>query len=224
MNILFTLLFLVCTFLLLCASPNDFLSSMLDGASRAAAVSVSLIASYSVWMGLMRVWEDCGVSRALSRLLKPIVKRILKTENDEALTAACMNLSVNLLGISGAATPYGVKTAQLLNDTDNAEFSSAMFFVLNATSLQIIPTSIVSVRVAMGSAAPTDIILPTILVSAFSTLLGVALTFLFIRPVKSVKPLSATARSTAVEKSPFFTRILGQKRGKNTKMTGAGTR
>ena len=223
MNILFTLLFLVCTFLLLCASPNDFLSSMLDGASRAAAVSVSLIASYSVWMGLMRVWEDCGVSRVLSRLLKPIVKRILKTEQDEALAAACMNLSVNLLGISGAATPYGVKTAQLLDDTENAEFSSAMFFVLNATSLQIIPTSMVSVRVAMGSAAPTDIILPTILVSAFSTLLGVALTFLFIRPVKRVKPLSAAVDNAAV-KSPLRIGVFGKKRGKNRKMTGAGTR
>ena len=188
MNILFTLLFLVCTFLLLCASPNDFLSSMLDGASRAAAVSVSLIASYSVWMGLMRVWEDCGVSRVLSRLLKPIVKRILKTEQDEALAAACMNLSVNLLGISGAATPYGVKTAQLLNDTDNAEFSSAMFFVLNATSLQIIPTSVVGIRAALGSVDAANVILPAFLTSLFSTLLAALLTRLLIPPKPNLSP------------------------------------
>ena len=208
MNVIFTVIFLVCTFLLLCASPENFLSAMLDGASRAATLSVSLIATYSVWMGLMRVWENSGVSKGVSKLLKPLARRILKTDDDEALSAACMNLSVNVLGISGAATPYGVRTAQLLDRTENAEFSSAMFFVLNATSLQILPTSLVAVRVAMGSGAPTDIILPTLCTSLFSTMLGVVLVFAFIQPKK--KP------------------VLGEKRSrpwsKNAKTTGAGTR
>ena len=119
MNVIFTVIFLICTFLLLCASPENFLSAMLDGASRAAALSLSLIATYSVWMGLMRVWEKSGVSRGVSRLLKPLARRILKTDDEDALSSACMNLSVNVLGISGAATPYGVKTAQLLDKTEN---------------------------------------------------------------------------------------------------------
>jgi spore maturation protein A len=117
--------------------------------------------------------------------LRPVAKRLLRTDNEDVLTAASMNLSVNMLGISGAATPYGVRTAQLLDKTENAEFSSAMFFVLNATSLQILPSSLVAVRVAMGSNAPTDIILPTLLTSAFSTLIGVAMVFTFIRPKKT---------------------------------------
>ena len=208
MNILFTLIFLICTFLLLCASPENFLSAMLDGASKAAALSVSLIATYSVWMGLMRVWEKSGVSRGVSRLLKPIARWILKTDDEDVLSSACMNLSVNMLGISGAATPYGVKTAQLLDKTENAEFSSAIFFVLNATSLQILPTSLVAVRVAMGSSAPTDIILPTIFTSIFSTVLGVLLVFLFIKPKKAVVG--------GIKNKDFF--------AKNSKMTGAGTR
>ena len=208
MNLIFSLIFLICTFLLLCVSPDNFLKAMLDGASRAAALSVSLIATYSVWMGLMRVWEKSGVSRGVSKLLKPLARRILKTDDEESLNAACMNLSVNVLGISGAATPYGVKTAQLLDKTENAEFSSAMFFVLNATSLQLLPTSLVAVRVAMGSGAPTDIILPTLFTSIFSTVLGVVLVFAFIQPKKAgVK--REKARRFAVEK---------------VKMTGAGTR
>ena len=186
MNAIFTILFLVCTFLLLCSNPENFLSAMLDGASRAAVLSVSLIATYAVWMGLMRVWEQSGVSRGVSKLLRPLAKRVLHTDDDAVLTSACMNLSVNMLGISGAATPYGVKTAQLLDKTENAEFSSAMFFVLNATSLQIVPSSLVAVRVNMGSASPTDIILPILLVSAFSTAVGVALTFALIRPKKKM--------------------------------------
>ena len=208
MNLLFTIIFLICTFLLLCASPERFLSAMLDGASRAATLSVSLIATYSVWMGLMRVWENSGVSRGVSRLLKPLAKRILQTDDKEALSAACMNFSVNMLGISGAATPYGVRTAQLLDKTENAEFSSAMFFVLNATSLQILPTSLVAVRVAMNSGSPTDIIFPTLFTSAFSTAVGVALVLLFIKP----------------KKRGIFSEKRGQVRGENGKMLGAGTR
>ena len=184
MNTLFGLLFCVCTFLLLCSSPENFLSAMLDGGSKAATLCLSFIATYAVWMGLMRIWEECGVARFVSKLLKPLARWLLKTKDEEALSAACMSFSVNMLGISGAATPYGVKTAQLLDKTENAEYASAMFFVLNATSLQLLPTSLVAVRVALGSANPTDIIIPTLLTTLFSTIFGVSLTILLLRPKK----------------------------------------
>lgn len=187
MNILFTCVFLVCTFLLLCTSPESFLAALLDGAGKGATVSVSLIATYCVWLGLMRVWEDSGVTRGISKLVKPVAKRLFKTDNEEALEAISMNLSVNLLGISGAATPYGIKAANLLDKTENAEYSSAMLFVLNATSLQLIPTSIIAVRVAMQSASPNDVVIPTLLATLLSTLLGVILTKVFIRPKETEK-------------------------------------
>lgn len=187
MNNLFVVIFAVCTFLLLCTSPETFLTSMLDGGGKAATLCLSFVATYAVWMGLMKVWEDSGVARGVSKLLKPIARWLLKTDDEEALSAACMSFSVNMLGISGAATPYGVRTAQLLDKTENAEYSSAMFFVLNATSLQLLPTSLVAVRAALGSAAPTDIILPTLLATAFSTVLGVTLTVVFLRPKQGKK-------------------------------------
>ena len=193
MNILFTLVFLVCTFLLLCTSPDTFLSALLEGAGKGATVSASLIATYCVWLGLMRVWEDSGVARGISKLLKPLLKRLFKTEDEEALQAISMNTSVNLLGISGAATPYGIKAANLLDKTENAEYSSAMLFVLNATSLQLIPTSIVAVRVAMHSASPNDIVIPTLLASLLSTVIGVVLTRVFIRP-KAAAPTPLSRR------------------------------
>ena len=181
MNALFSLLFAICTLLLLCISPESFLPALLDGAGKGAAVCVSLVATYSVWLGLMQVWEDSGVTRAVSKLVKPLAKRLFKTDDEEALKAVSMNMSVNLLGISGAATPYGVKAANLLDKTKNAEYSSAMLFVLNATSLQLIPTSIIGVRVALKSANPTDIVIPTILATLLSTILGIILTKLFIK-------------------------------------------
>ena len=193
MNALFGLLFTICTLLLLCISPETFLSALLDGAGKGAAVCVSLVATYSVWLGLMQVWQDSGVTRAVSKLVKPLAKRLFKTDDEEALQAISMNLSVNLLGISGAATPYGITAAKLLDKTQNAEYSSAMLFVLNATSLQLIPTSIIAVRVSLHSAAPTDIVIPTILATLLSTLLGVLLTKTFIRPEKD-----RAVRTTAV--------------------------
>lgn len=183
MNAIFTVIFFICTLLLLCLSPEQFLAALLDGAGKGATVCVSLVATYSVWLGLMRVWEDSGLAHALSRFTKPLAKRLFCTEDEETLQAVSMNLSVNLLGISGAATPYGIRAAKLFDRSPNAEYSSAMLFVLNATSLQLIPTSIIGVRVAMGSANPNFVIIPTLLASLLTTLLGIALTRLFIPPI-----------------------------------------
>ena len=184
MNAIFTVIFLVCTLLLLCTTPDAFLGALLDGAGKGASICVSLVATYAVWLGLMRVWEDSGLARCVARFMKPLARKLFKTDNEEALQAISMNLSVNLLGISGAATPYGIRAAQLLDKTDNAEYSSAMLFVLNATSIQLIPTSIIGVRVAMQSAAPNNVVIPTILATMLSTFLGVVLTRLLIPPHK----------------------------------------
>lgn len=184
MNILFSGVLLLSSVIILIRAPENFLAAMLDGGSRAATLCVSLIATYSVWMGLIKVWEDSGVTRGVSKLLRPLAKKLFKTDDRAALDAVCMNLSVNLLGVSGAATPYGVKAAQLLDQSENAEYSSAMFFVLNATSLQLLPTSLIAVRVSMHSLSPADIVFPTLFTTLFSTILGGFLTWLFLRPKK----------------------------------------
>ena len=184
MNILFSGVLLLCSIIILIQSPENFLAAMLDGGSRAATLCVSLIATYSVWMGLIKVWEDSGVTRGVSKLLRPLAKKLFKTDDRAALDAVCMNLSVNLLGVSGAATPYGVKAAQLLDQSENAEYSSAMFFVVNATSLQLLPTSLIAVRVSMHSLSPADIVFPTLFTTLFSTILGGFLTWLFLHPKK----------------------------------------
>ncbi len=184
MNTLFSLIFILSTLILLFLSPETFLEALLDGAGKSATLCLSLIATYAVWMGLMRLWEDSGVTQGISKLLKPLARKLLKTKDENALQNACMNFSVNLLGISGAATPYGIRAAQLLDKTEHAEYSSAMLFVLNATSLQLFPTSMIGVRVAMRSLSPNDIILPTLFTTLFSTALGLFLTWALLRPKK----------------------------------------
>lgn len=184
MNILFGAVLLFCSAILLLQSPDHFLPALLDGGARAATLCVSLIATYCVWMGLIQVWEDSGVTRGISKLLRPLAKKLFKTDDKDALDAVCMNLSVNLLGVSGAATPYGVKAAKLLDQSQNAEYASAMFFVLNATSLQLLPTSLIAVRVSMHSLSPADIVLPTLFTTLFSTLFAALLVWAILRPKK----------------------------------------
>ena len=178
MNFLFPIVFLICAVLLLFFAPQNFLASLLDGASVGASLCIALLASYAVWLGLMRVWEECGVSKKVANLFRPLVKRLFRVNDEKAVDAISMNLSVNLLGISGAGTPYGITAAKLLDKTDNAEFSSAMLFVLNATSIQLIPTSMIGFRTALGSATPADIFLPTLIATAFSTLFAVGLLYI----------------------------------------------
>ena len=185
MNAIFTVVFLSSAVLLLIVEPNGFLSALLEGSAKSATVCVSLLATYAVWLGLMQVWEDSGVSRGVSRLLKPLAKKLFKTDDEETLSALSMNLSVNVLGISGAGTPYGIKACQLLDKSEHAEYASSMFFVLNATSIQLLPTSIIGVRVAMYSTSPYDVVLPILLTSLFSTVLAMLLARICIPPRKT---------------------------------------
>lgn len=180
MNALFFCLFFAACAWLLVTNPELLLPTMLDSATDAASLCAALLASYALWMGLMQLWEDCGIAKRLAKLLRPICKKLFRTDDEETLTAVCINLSANLLGLGGAATPYGIRAAQLLDKSPNAEYASCMFFALNATSIQLLPTSVVGIRASLGSGSPADIILPTILCTAFSTLIACTLTYLFL--------------------------------------------
>ena len=187
---------------MLSVAPEQFLAALLDGAGKGAGICISLLATYAVWLGLMRVWEDSGVARGVSRLTKPLAKWLFQTDDEATLQAVSMNMSVNLLGISGAATPYGIQAAKLLDKTDNAEHASAMLFVLNATSLQLLPSSIISLRVSLGSVAPYNVILPTAIATVFSTVLAVVLTKAFIPSKKRVfRLVSAPHKTASIQKT-----------------------
>ena len=193
MNAVFAVIFILSAALLLLFDPSGFLPALLDGASRSATLCLALLSSYAAWLGLMRLWEESGVTRGISRLLRPLSRRLFKTDDEETLSAIGMNLSANLLGIGSAATPYGIRAAELLEQRGSRPlYSSSMLFVVNATSLQLIPTSVIAMRIAAGSASAADILLPT--------LLGVLLTRLFVREKKahtSGTKFERTAKSAA---------------------------
>jgi spore maturation protein A len=182
MNAIFLSLFLGATAILLFVNPPLFLPTVLDAAGDAATLCVALLASYAVWMGLMEVWKACGITRGIAKVLRPVCKRLFRTDDEQTLQTISVNLSCNLLGLGAAATPYGIEGARLLDKAPHAEYASCMFFVLNATSLQLLPTSVVGLRASLGSGAAADIVVPSLLSTAFSTVVACLLVWLFLRP------------------------------------------
>jgi spore maturation protein A len=91
-----------------------------------------------------------------------------------------------MLGMSGATTPMGIKAIQELEKYTGTEYAITMFFVINATSVQIIPSSVMALRTSMGSSSPADIIIPTILATLISTIVGVLLVKIFVKKGKNV--------------------------------------
>ncbi len=180
MNAAFSYIFILSSAVLLFCAPEEFLPSLLTGGTSAASLCMALLASYALWLGLMRVWEESGVTRGISKLLRPAVKKIFAIEREETLQSVCMNLSANMLGLGGAATPYGIEAAKRMDEEKNSGYASSMLFVVNASSLQLIPTTLVAMRTSLNSAAPFDIIFPTFISTVLSTLLGVLLVKIFI--------------------------------------------
>ena len=110
----------------------------------------------------------------MAKGLKPFIKRIFKSNNDAANENLAMNISCNLLGLGGAATPFAVKAIGELEKENNG-FAQKLLFVINATSIQILPTTVIALRASAGSVSPSDIFLPSLICTAISTLTAVGL-------------------------------------------------
>ena len=178
MNFIFALIFVIAAALFLVFDPNGFLPALLNGGQKAATLSLSLLAAYCVWLGFFKVLEKSGLSGKLSRLFYPAARRLFRSDDREALSYACSNLSANLLGLPGAPTPLGVKATEKFCAAKN-KYAADMLFVLNATSLQLLPTTVIALRLAAGASAPADIILPTLLATLLSSILGALFVRLF---------------------------------------------
>lgn len=181
MNIIFIVIFILSGVAIVILSPESFFPILLGAGEKASALCLALLASYCIWLGFMQVLADCSLTDKISKGLKPLSKKLFKVDDDETLTVITMNLSANILGLSGIATPYGIKAAQLLEGKENSRYAHAMLFVLSATSLQILPTTVISLLILYGSENAYSIILPSLLTTALSTVIGALLVKLVIR-------------------------------------------
>lgn len=177
MNIIFTAVFIASMIALLICAPQSFLPAMMDGGKNAVNMGLTLFTIYAVWMGLSKLCEKSGISRGVARALSPVARKLFKTDNFIATENLAMNISCNLLGLGGAATPYAVKAIGELEKEGNS-YAQKLLFVINATSIQILPTTVIALRAGAGSTAAADIFLPSLICTAVSTLLASTL-FIF---------------------------------------------
>ena len=177
MNVIFAVIFLAAAIVFLVHDPEGFLPAMLAGGQKAATVCLALLASSCVWLGFFKVLEKSGLSERLARGLYPAARRLFRSQDRQTLALVCQNIAANLLGLPGAPTPPGVAATQKFLAAGN-DYAADMLFVLNATSLQLLPTTVIALRAAAGSSSPADILAPTLLATLVSTLAGAALVIL----------------------------------------------
>ena len=167
------------TLVLLITNPSAVLSEMLGASASTLELCIELVAVYAVWLGILELVEASGLSNKLAKLLRPLIKKIFKVDNEETQKIIAMNLSANMLGLGNAATPMGIKAMQKLDDNSGrANFAMIMLVVINTTSIQLLPTTVIGLRETAGSASSADIILPTLISTFCTTILGVFLVHL----------------------------------------------
>jgi spore maturation protein A len=155
--------------------------SIIDSASSTVQLIMQLGGIMCLWCGIMKIAEESGLIGKIAIILKPLLGLIFSDakRNDKAMGAIVMNLTANMFGLSNAATPFGIKAMQELgkinpqNDKETASNDMAIFLVLNAACIQLIPTTIISIRAAVGSQNPAATIVPSIVATGTAAIVGV---------------------------------------------------
>ncbi|MBP5467564.1 MAG: hypothetical protein J6Y43_08405 [Clostridia bacterium] len=181
MNVIFGIILIAAMTTMLFVSPEGVLSAFISGGEKALGLAVQMTVVYAVWLGVLNVFEKTGLSNKCAKMLKPANKLLFGALPDKANDYVSLNISANILGMSGATTPMGIKAVREMEKHNGTEYAIAMFFVINATSVQLIPSSVLALRIKFGAATASDIILPTILATLLSSVIGILLVRLFIK-------------------------------------------
>ena len=187
----FGIAFVIALIKLLCFGDVEvfpaIINSTFESSKTAFEISIGLTGVLALWLGIMKIGERGGVVNALSRLLSPVFEKLFPEipHNHPVFGNIFMNLSANMLGLDNAATPLGFKAMEGLQELnsrkDTASNAMIMFLVLNTSGLTIIPVSIMVYRAQLGAAQPTDVFIPLLLATFFSTLAGIFVTSIYQR-------------------------------------------
>ena len=150
--------------------------AIFDGAKEAVTICIGLISVLVFWLGMMRIAEESGLLERLSKLFRPLVKRLFPDVpvSHPAMGYILSNMISNMFGLGNAATPLGIKAMEELKKLnggkDSASRSMVTFLAINTASITIIPTTVIAIRMNYHSASPTEIVVPTIIATIISAL------------------------------------------------------
>lgn len=157
----------------------------LGAAKGAVEVCFDLIGIMALWLGIMKIAEKGGLVKSLARLMRPLMVKLFPSVPPEhpAMGAIILNLSANMLGLGNAATPFGMKAMQELQElnsqSDEASEAMCTFLALNTSCITLIPATIIGVRLSCESANPTEIVGPCIFATAIAMIIAVSLDYWF---------------------------------------------
>ena len=176
MNKIWFVMMISSLMLIVWTGPEKALSSMIEASDFALKHIIELCAVYTIWLGILELVEASGLGNKLAKLLHPIIKKLFKINDSESEKLIALNLSANMLGLGNAATPLGIRAMKKLDDGSGvATPAIIMLIVLNATSIQLLPTTVIGMRATNGSLSPGDIILPTLIATICTCLVGIIL-------------------------------------------------
>jgi spore maturation protein A len=153
-------------------------SAALQSAATAVEIAIGLIGIMALWLGVMKVAQEAGITNIIAKVVRPITRWLFPKipEDHPAIGAMIMNIAANMLGLSNAATPLGLKAMEEL-DTLNPNKGEATddmctFLVINTSAITFIPATAIAIRASLGSANPQMIIIPSILAATCATIVG----------------------------------------------------
>jgi len=156
---------------------NEVSTAMLEGASNAITLGISLAGPISLWSSLQCAMERSGISDSLAKAFSPLLRRLFPQAAKDSIAcgAISQNLSANLLGLGNAATPMGIRAIQRmqqLSGSDTASNEMCRLIVMNTASIQLIPTTVAAARASLGAMNPYSILPAVWLSSIFSVSVG----------------------------------------------------
>lgn len=173
-------LFLIITSFIFAAingKMEDVVDAMLKSSQSAVMVAFSLIGIMAFWLGMVKIAKNSGLIKIFSNLISPIMKLIFKDvkKDSDAFSNIALNFSANALGLTNAATPFGIKAMEELQkenrgDKNVATNSMCTLLAMNTAGFQLVPASVLAILVASGAKNPTEIILPVLIVTTISFL------------------------------------------------------
>lgn len=160
--------------------------SILTNGNEALDLVLSIMPIIVLWTGILKIAEDAGILKKFSKMVEPILSKLFPDipKDNPALGYIASNIAANMMGLGSAATPFGLKAMSELqkinNDKDTATVPMITFLVLNTAGVTLVPTTVLALRIAHGSANPSEIIVPGIIATACSSMAGLLLDY-FIR-------------------------------------------
>ena len=160
---------------------QEVINAVMSGAELSVKVAFSLIGIMAFWLGIMKIAEKSGLVQLIAKAIKPITKKLFNEldEDSPAIGDIAMNFTANAFGLANAATPFGIRTMENMQEAndkkDTASNSMCLFLAMNTAGFQLIPATVIAILVGIGYKNPTEIIAPTLLVTSIAFVSAIAM-------------------------------------------------